>query len=165
MIGQGLDINVEHTLQALRPGDRCVALGGRWRLVRYLRLVSLASLCGRHPCPVFIVGRKHAVKACEADSWRWRQCGEAGDKIQWLEDHMRGAIPVRRLQLVANVAIGRERQPRCRHRWTAGVAAQTFQLVAFMGPGCNTGMQTEPNHFAHCVAGCAARWLGLRITL
>jgi len=50
------------------------------------------------------------VEACQIDSGLWHQSRQPGNEIQRLEDHMRGAIPVRRLELVANVAIRRERQ-------------------------------------------------------
>ena len=53
---------------------------------------------GRHQSPVLAIGGKYTVKTGEVDSWLWHQCGEAGDETQWLEDHMRGAILVRRLQ-------------------------------------------------------------------
>ena len=42
---------------------------------------------------------------------------------------MGGAILVRRLQLVANVAIGRQRQPLFRYRRAADVAAQRLKRV------------------------------------
>jgi len=54
---------------------------------------------------------------------------------------MCGAVPVRRLELVSNVALRRERQPLLGHRASADVAAQPFQLLAFMSPGHHPGMQ------------------------
>lgn len=42
-------------------------------------------------------------------------CRQSCDEIQRLENHMRRAILVRRLELVANVAIRGERQPLLRH--------------------------------------------------
>ena len=51
------------------------------------------------------IGGKYTVETGEVDSWLWHQCGEAGNEIQWLEDDVRGAVPVRRLELVTDVAI------------------------------------------------------------
>jgi len=47
---------------------------------------------------------------------------------------MGGAVAVRRLQLVANVAIGRKRQPLLEYRRAADIAAQAFELLTFIGP-------------------------------
>ena len=61
---------------------------------------------------------------------------------------MRGAVTVRRLELVANVAIRRERQSLLGYRRAADVAAQSFEFLAFIGPGRHPGMQAKPSHFA-----------------
>jgi len=51
---------------------------------------------------------------------RWRhQCGQPDDEIQRLEDHVRDAIAVRRLQRVADVAARGDEQPLFRHRWAS----------------------------------------------
>ena len=42
-----------------------------------------------HTMPV--VGREYTVEACQVDSWRGRQSGQSGDKVQGLKDHMGGA--------------------------------------------------------------------------
>lgn len=47
--------------------------------------------------------------------WLWHQCGQAGNEIQWLEDDVGRAIPVRRLELVTDVAIRCQRQPLLGH--------------------------------------------------
>ncbi len=100
-----------------KTGHRGASFGRRL-VLRHVGRFELAAFTppgGRHQRTMFTVGRKHAMKAGEIDAWLWYQCGEASDKIQWLEYHMRGAVPVRRLQLVANVAIGRQRQPLLGH--------------------------------------------------
>ena len=66
------------------------------------------------------------MEACQIDSGLWHQSLQPGNEIQRLEDHMRGAIPVRRLELVANVAIRRERQSLLGYRRAADVAAQSL---------------------------------------
>ena len=69
---------------------------------------------------------------------------------------MRGAIAVRRLELVTHMAIGGERQPLFRHRRPSNVTAQTIQLLAFIGPGRDTRMQRESRHLAHRVSSSGA---------
>ncbi len=75
------------------------------------------------------------------------------DEAQGLKNSVLGAIAVRRLELVTNVAIGRERQALFRHRSPGDVAAQTFQLLAFIRPGRDPRMQRKSRHLAHCVIG------------
>ena len=48
--------------------------------------------------PVLAVRGKHAMKACQVDSWLGHQGGEPGHEVQGLEDHVRGAIAIRRLR-------------------------------------------------------------------
>ncbi len=55
------------------------------------------------------------------------------------------------IHVITHVAIGRERQPPFRHRWPCNIAAQTFQLLAFIGPGRDPRMQRESSHLAHLV--------------
>jgi len=56
------------------------------------------------------------MKAGQVDPGLGRQGGEAGDEVERFEDDMGGAIAVRRLELVANVAVRGERQALFRHR-------------------------------------------------
>ena len=79
-------------------------LGGRWRFIRYFSLVPFAPLCRGHQGTMFAIGREHTMEPGKVDSGPGHQRGQAGNEIQRLEHHMRGAIPVRRLQLVSNVA-------------------------------------------------------------
>ena len=81
----------------------------------------------------------------------WHQGSETGDEVERLEDDVRGAIAVRCLELVTHLAIGGERQAFFRHCWAGNVAAQTFQLPAFIRPGHHTGMQREPGDLSYLV--------------
>jgi hypothetical protein len=60
----------------------------------------------------------------------------------------RGTFAVRCLQLVADVAGGRERQAFLGHGWPGNVLAQPLQLLAFIRHGRHSGMQTEAGQFA-----------------
>ena len=51
------------------------------------------------------------------------QGGEPSDKVQRLEHHVGGAIPVRRLQSVMDEALGCQRQALSAHRWPCDVTA------------------------------------------
>jgi hypothetical protein len=108
----GLDVNTEHPFQALRPGHRGAAFG-RCRLlgIRGLGMPASPAPLGRcHPRTVFAVGRKHAVEARQVDPrFRHQRC-QPGNEVEGLEDNVRGAVTVRRLQLVPDVAVRGERK-------------------------------------------------------
>jgi len=67
-------------------------------------------LWGRDQRPVLAVRRKHPMEAGQVDSGLGHQAHQSGDQVQRLKDHMGGAVPVRRLQPVTDVAIGGQRQ-------------------------------------------------------
>ncbi len=107
----GLDIDVEDTLQALRPGHGSPALSWRWWFIRYPGLVALAPRSLRDQGAVFSVGDKHTMEACQVDSGlrhqrrqscNGRSCASLRPrhtvhpvhKVERLKDHMRGAIPL-----------------------------------------------------------------------
>jgi hypothetical protein len=58
---------------------------------------------------------------------------QPGDEVQRLEDDVGATVPTRRLQSV--VAVRREPQSLLGRRRAADVAAQTFELLAFMDLG------------------------------
>ncbi len=107
-----LNVEVEHPLDALASGDRCPALDRRLtlRFIRRAGLVALTPFRGGNTGAKFSVGGEHAINACQIDSRPGHQRRQSCHAIQWLEDHMRRAIPIRRLQLVAHIAIRRQRQ-------------------------------------------------------
>jgi len=51
---------------------------------------------------VFAIGHKHHVETGQVRPRLVHQGCQPGDETQWFEDDVRPAIPVRRLQLVAN---------------------------------------------------------------
>jgi len=64
---------------------------------------------------------------------------------------MGGAIAVRRLERVTNVAVRGDRQAPLCHRRASDVATQPLQLLALMGPGRDAGMQGESGHLTRRV--------------
>jgi len=48
---------------------------------------------------------EYNVKTCQVDSRLGHQCGQFGNEIYRLEDDAAGAIPIRRFQLVSNLAL------------------------------------------------------------
>ena len=62
------------------------------------------------------------MEAGQIDPGLGHQGGEPGDEVERFEDDMGGAIAVRRLELVTDVAIGRERQALFRDRRAAADA-------------------------------------------
>ncbi len=69
------------------------------------------------------VGGEHTMESRQVDSRFRHQGDKPGDEIQRLEDDMRGAIAVRGLEFVAQLAIAQLRQPLFRHRGPCDVAA------------------------------------------
>jgi hypothetical protein len=64
---------------------------------------------GRSDFPATAVVRgDDAVVPGEIDAWFWHEGRETGDEIHRIEGHLRGAIPVRRLQGVDHFAGGTE---------------------------------------------------------
>lgn len=51
------------------------------------------------------VRRKDVVESCEVHSGLGHQGGEPGDEIQWLKNHMGGAIPIGCLEFIAHPAV------------------------------------------------------------
>ena len=86
--------------------------GGRgvFHRIRHASFVALAALGRRHLCTMRAVGGEHTMESSQVDPGLRHQRDKPGDEVQRLENDVRGAITVRRLELVTHVAIGRERQ-------------------------------------------------------
>ena len=82
--------------------QRCDGCGGVYR-IRCAGLVTLAALGRRYPRTMRAVGGEHAMKSCQVDAGLRHQRDKSGNEIHRLENHMCGAIAVRRFELVAHV--------------------------------------------------------------
>ena len=88
-------------------------------------LATLAPLRRCHQRTVFAIRGEYAVKTCQIDSGLGHQCGQLGNDVQgctndagaWmrksgeihrLEDHVGSTIPIRRFQLIPNLALTRQ---------------------------------------------------------
>ena len=145
----GLD--VDNALEALRPGHGSAAFSQRFLLflIGYLGFGDRAPRRLRHQRSVLAVGREHAVESRQVDPGLWDQRGQPGDQVQRLEDNMGRAVAIRRLLLVADVAVRGDRQAPLRACRTADVAAQPLQFLAFIRSRRHPGMQRKPVHLAH----------------
>ena len=98
----GLDVDPKDPLEPLRPSHRGAAFG--WR--RLLRIcgpgvpAALAPLGRCHLRAVLAVWRKHAMETGQVDPRFRHQSCQPGNEVQRLEDDMRRAVSIRRLQLV-----------------------------------------------------------------
>jgi hypothetical protein len=113
---------------------------------------TAAALGGQDLCSQAVIRCKHPVVARQIHPGARHQSGQAGQKIQRLEDHVRRTVPVRRLQGVANMALCREREPLDRHRWAGNVAAQPLECAPLIRPGRNPGVQRESRRLRHPLA-------------
>jgi hypothetical protein len=78
------------------------------------------------------VRRKDPVKTGQVDFRLLHQGRQPRDAVQRLEDDVGGAVAVRGLQLVEDVAVRRARQALLGNRRTADVAAQPVELLALI---------------------------------
>ena len=92
-----LDIDPEDPFEALYPRHGDVLFGFGSVLFRDALLASSGRGDLRPPSAV---GGEDAMETGEISARPWHQCRQSGNEIQWLEDHMRGAIPIGRLQCV-----------------------------------------------------------------
>ena len=93
-----------------KTGHRRMTLN--WRLlllaIRCFGLVAFSPLCRCHQRTVFAMRGKYTMESCQVDSGPGHQCGQPGNEIHRLEDDVGGPIPIRRLQLVADLTLIRQ---------------------------------------------------------
>jgi len=94
-----------------------------------------------HLLAQMIGGGEYAVIAGEVDARTGDQGRQPGDKVQWLEHDMRGAISIRRLQSVVDGPLGGERETFGAHRRPRAIAAQPFEFGALISGGDHAGVQ------------------------
>ena len=87
-----------------------------------------------HQCDQFSDGRSCA-------SLRPRHTVHPVHKIQKFKQDMGGTIAIRCFELVAHCSVAGHRQAFGGYCRPGDVAAKTFQLISFMGPGGNAGME------------------------
>ena len=144
-------MSMPNTRLRLCPRHRRTAFDRRRRLFSVcLRGVLSASATPRRgdPRAIAAVGRKHPVEASEVDPRLRHQGCQPGDKIQRLEDDVRRAVPVGRLELVADIAVRRERQAPFRDGRAADVATQPLKLVPLVRLCRDPGVERKACHLA-----------------
>jgi hypothetical protein len=115
------------------PGRQVLHLNGNFhssaflgtveRLQKRMPALKIPAPLGRcHPRTVVAVRREHPEETGEADSRFRHQVCQPGNEVQWLEDDVRCAVAVRRLQLVAYISVQGERQALFRDSRPADVA-------------------------------------------
>lgn len=135
-----LDIDLEHAPEAPGPSHGAMLLGfGR----RGCAGQSLAAPGRRDLRTQAAVGCENTVIASEVDAGPWDQGRQPGDEIQWLQQHMRGAVTPGRFERVAHQTLTGQRQPAVGDRAADDVAAQSLETVALMGLDRNTGVQRK----------------------
>lgn len=108
-VAAGLDVDAEHALEALRPRHGRTALG---RCFAGVVAGAPATTPGRDLRAQGAVRSKHPVEAGEVHTRFRHQRNQAGDEIQRFEDDVRGAVTVRCLEPVADIALaGQGRVP------------------------------------------------------
>ena len=94
------DVDIEYTLQTLRPAHCCMACN---RCCAFLPvrfgLTTSASPRRRHQRAMLAVGCEHAIIARQIDPWFRHQRRQPGNEVQRLKNHMRRTIPIGRLEL------------------------------------------------------------------
>ena len=103
--GAGFHVDIEHALEALRPGHRGVTFDGRFGLTIVVASRAFAATCGSDLGTPVMIGSQHTVVANQVDAGPWYQGGEACDKVNRLEHDLGGAIAIRCLERVDNLAV------------------------------------------------------------
>ena len=124
----GFNVDAAHALEALCPSHRGRALGRSAVFGACLGCRTLAPPRPGHPRPVPAVRGEHAVLAGEVHPRLGHQRSQPGEKIQRLEQHVRGAVFVRRLQLITHNTARRERQALLRHGRPGGAIVPPFEV-------------------------------------
>ncbi len=83
---------------------RCAQVIADWRRLPF-SWPCRVSLAGSDPGPMGAGRREHAVVSGQVCAGLWYQCGEPGDKVFGFEDHVGGAVAIRRLQCIAHLAV------------------------------------------------------------
>ena len=134
----GLNIDLEHTLETLRPGH-CRVAYGRGRVCA--RGLTPSAPRRGHWLAQGRVGREHAVVTDQVDAWIGYERRPPGKEIEWLEDDLSGAIPIRGLQLEVNVTLCRQLQSLGVDGGPRDIPAQPFELGALVSGGDHASVQ------------------------
>ena len=100
-------------------------LSGAWCSCLVLLVLLGHDACySDGPAPLCPAGAgEHAVESSQVSPGLRHQGSKPSHEIQWLEDDVGSAIPIRCLQLIADVADWRKRKPLFRNRRTADVSS------------------------------------------
>ena len=79
-------------------------------------------------------GRTRPVEAGEVESGTWHQCGEAGDKIEWIEHELRRAVAKGPLEANDDLPTFVHREPFVGDGGSGDGAAELFELVTLIWP-------------------------------
>ena len=136
------DVDIEHTLQALRPAHRCPALnrhGCFWP--GCCGLMTSATPSRRHQRSVLTVEREHAVISRQIHPRFWHQDCQPGDEVQGLKNEMGCAISIANLRCHltrAPVAVLRYAQRDCAGVGTGWATADDIKSETGHGMRENT---------------------------
>jgi len=157
----GLDVDGEDPSQALGPGHGAASVG--WAFVSFcswLPAPTLAAPRGGDLAAPGVRWREEAVVTNEVRARARNERREPCHEVHRLQKHVGLARSPGRLQLVADVAIRREREALVGHRRSCHVAAQALELVPLPGLRGHAGVQGEAVGF--CDVGRLVRVIAKR---
>ena len=76
----------------------------------------------------------------EIDPGPGHQGDQPGDEVQWLENHLGGAVGVGCFELIAYLSVAGQGQALGGHGRSCNITAQTFQFVTLVGFGSHAGV-------------------------
>ena len=77
----------------------------------------------------------------EIDPRLGHQGNQSGDEVQWVENHVRGAVVVGYFELIAYLSVAGQGQALDRYCRSCNIPAQAFQFVPLVGFGGHAGVE------------------------
>lgn len=143
--GAFLYVYGEDAFQALGPGHGVgFGLAG---------LFGLFGVIGNDLGSEFAVGSEYAVEAGKIDAGLGDEGGESADEFLWGEYDVGGAVVIRCLEVIDDIAVGGEGEALFGDGGPSDVAAEAFKLFALFVLAGDAGVEGEAGLFADEFSG------------
>ena len=133
----GFNVDIEYSLQPLRPSHGSVSL---YRRPCFTFRGSFTTGCWRNLFSQSTIGREYAMEPGQVYSRPGHQSRKPCHEIQWLQYNVRGPVSIRCFECVANISLIGECHTLSRYCWPGYISTQPLQLAALMRLRSDPGM-------------------------